>query len=140
MTQQTGRLLLIKRGNGGSPEQFTTVCGFLARTFAINNNMVDVTTPDCVTPSNKVKEALEYGIQSIQFNGSGKFDNDTVGKAVAADAFNQVKTNYQVIVPGWGDFIGQFLVENFQFSGEAEGNLDFDSTFRNSGGAAFTAE
>ncbi|WP_119270857.1 phage tail tube protein [Taklimakanibacter deserti] len=140
MSQQTGRLLLIKRGDGGGPEQFTTACGFLARTFAINNNMVDTTTPDCVTPSNKVKESLVYGIQSLQFSGGGKFDNDAVGKAIAAAAFNQTSGNYQVVVPGWGTFEGAFLVENFSFSGEAEGNMDFEATFRLTGAATFTAE
>lgn len=140
MSQQTGRLLLIKRGDGAGSEQFVTACGFKARTFNINNNMVDVTVPDCVTPSNKVNEALVYGIQSMQFSGSGFFDNDAVGKAIAAAAVNQTSGNYQVVVPGWGTFEGAFLIEGFQFSGAEEGNMEFEATFRKTGAVTFTAE
>ncbi len=138
MAQQVGRSLLIKRGDGASPEQFTTVCGFKARTFQINNNIVDVSVPDCVTPSGKVPEASVYGVQGLQFSGSGFFDNDAVGLAIAAAAFNQTAGNYQVIVPGVGTYAGSFLIENFQWSGEMQGNMEFEATFRLTGTGTFT--
>lgn len=139
MSQQTGRLLLIKRATG-TPGQYTTVCGFLARSLAINNNMVETTVPKCATPEDKVSASLVYGVQSMQFQGSGKYDNDAIGKQVAGDAFNQVTAEYQVIVPGLGAFVGSFLIESYTFSGEGEGNMDFECTFRMSGDGAFTAE
>ena len=139
MTQQTGRALLIKV-EGNTPGQYVTACGFLARSHSINNNMVDSTVPDCVTPTNKVDENTVYGIQSQQFTGSGKFDNDAVGKQVANAALNQTVLVAEVIVPGWGSIVGNWNVENFSFSGEVEGNLDFEATFRLKGTGTFTAE
>ena len=139
MSQQSGRALLIKI-EGNTPGQYVALCGFKARNFPIANNIVDRTVPDCVAPTGKVVEKSTYGIQSIRFSGSGIFDNDAVGKQVANAAFNQTALNCQVIVPGWGDVVGSWLVENFDFSGAEEGNMDFESAFRLDGTGAFTAE
>lgn len=139
MAQQTGRTLLIKKGDGASPEVFTTVCGFLARSFTINNNLVDVSVPDCITPDNPVVQTMVYGVQALGFNGTGLFDNDAVGKAVANAARSQTTSNYQIIVPGWGTFQGAFIVETFNFSGDRDGNMEFEATFRANGTISFTA-
>lgn len=145
MAQQIGRSLLIKMGNGAVSETFTTVCGFDARSFVINNNFVDTTVPDCNTPSGTVYESGTYGVQSLVFSGSGKFDNDTVGLQLANAARQQSANsgysglNYQVIVPGWGTFQGVFIIESFSLSGAKEGNMDFEATFRSSGALTFTA-
>ena len=139
MAQQTGRTLLIKKGDGASPEVFTTVCGFLARSFTINNNLVDVSVPDCITPDNPVVQTMVYGVQALGFNGTGLFDNDAVGKAVANAARSQTTSNYQIIVPGWGTFQGAFIVETFNFSGDRDGNMEFEATFRANGTITFTA-
>jgi TP901-1 family phage major tail protein len=140
MAQQTGRGLLIKKGDGGTVEVFTTVCGLLARSFSVNNNTVDVTVPDCIVPTGRVIESMVYGVQSLQFSGSGLFDNDIVGKAVSNAALNQTLSNYQIIVPGWGTFQGSFIIESLSFSGDKEGNLEFEATWRLSGAVTFTAE
>ena len=139
MAQQIGRELLIKGGDGAASEQFTTICGFLARAFSINNNLVDTTVPDCALPGGIVREATTYGVQAVAFNGSGFFDSDAAGVAVANAALNQTTRNYEVIVPGWGTFKGSFKIENFQLSGDKEGSMEFEATFRLSGTATFTA-
>ena len=145
MAQKSGRELLIKMGNGAVSETFTTICGFDARSFVLNNNFVDTTVPDCNTPSGTVYESGVYGVQSLVFSGSGKFDNDTAGLALANAARLQSTNsgysglNYQVIVPGWGTFQGVFVIESLNLSGAKEGNMDFEATFRSSGAPTFTA-
>lgn len=143
MSQQVGRLLAIKVGDGASPnEAFSFGCGFTTQQFQINNNMVDITTPDCANPANIPKEKLTYGIQSIQFTGSGKADNAASNLGFHNAARQQLTKNYQIIVPGWGMFQGPFLIESLNLSGEQEGNMDFEATFRCADGTAiiFTAE
>lgn len=145
MAQKSGRELLIKIGNGAASETFTTVCGFDARSFVINNNFVDATTPSCNIPSGIVEESGVYGVQSMVFSGSGKFDNDSAGIALADAALLQSKTgdnasiNFQVIVPGWKTFTGPFLIESFNLSGAKEGNADFEASFRKVGAVVVSA-
>ena len=46
MTVQAGKDILLKIGDGGAPEVFTTVAGLRARTIALNARTVDVTDGD----------------------------------------------------------------------------------------------
>jgi TP901-1 family phage major tail protein len=43
MSVQAGKDILLKIGDGGAPEGFTTVAGLRARTIALNARTVDVT-------------------------------------------------------------------------------------------------
>jgi len=129
MAQELGRALVIKRDSGGGSYVF--VCGFRTPSFQINNNLVDVSVPDCDDPLQVVLESMAFGIQTMQFSGSGLFDSDEVGQAVADDCLNQVDDqNYQVIVPGWKTFTGIWIVESINWNGSVEGNLEFEATFR----------
>jgi predicted secreted protein len=138
MAQYSGRELLIKRGDGAGPEVFTALCGLDARSFTVNNNLVDVSVPDCITPGGKVWQSMAYGIQSLAFTGSGIFSNDAQNVSLFADVFNQTARNYQVIVPGIGTFQGAFHVENIGFSGAKEGNEEYELSFRSTGVVTFT--
>lgn len=139
MSQQTGRLLLIKMGDGASPEVFTSVCGFRARNFNMSNSEVDTTVPDCEDPGGPVQKTSIPGIADRTFSGSGLFDNDEVGKDVADAARLGTVNTFQVIVPGYGTFEGPYIVTEFTFDGEMEGNLGFSATFKPSGALTFTA-
>ncbi len=131
MAQQTGRTLLIKRGDGGTPtEIFATVCGVTTRSISINNNEVDNTVPDCSTPGNKVLAETGYGIQTLEISGEGKFEDDSGHLNVSNDARNQATGNYQIVVPGWGTFEGAAFIGSYELSGETEGNMDFSITLR----------
>ena len=46
MTAQRGKDLLIKLGDGGAPENFTTVAGLKATSLAFNATTVDITNAD----------------------------------------------------------------------------------------------
>ena len=140
MTQQVGRTLLIKRGDGGAPEAFATVCGFKARKFSINNNIIDETVADCTLPNAVVNEDSTYGIQSMAFSGSGIFDTVASGLGMANDCRLQTIKNYLVIVPGWGSFSGEWKIESLELGGETEGSMSFDASFRAAGVLVFTAE
>ena len=57
MTTQQGSLFLLKVGDGGGPETFTTVGGMQATSFNINTASVDVTNKG----SNGMRELLAGG-------------------------------------------------------------------------------
>lgn len=140
MAQQKGRELLIKRGDGAVAEVFSSVCGIDARSITINNNLVDATVPDCAVPGGVVAEYQQYGVQSIGFTGSGIWTSSAAEKAVGADVIAQTAHNYQVIIPGFGTFQGETIIESLQLSGGKEGSESFDATWRFRGTVLFTPE
>lgn len=139
MTQQKGRELLIKIGDGGDPETFTNLAGVRTRTFNLGVNEVDTTVPDKDNPGNVVQRTVTSGIRTQSFSGDGLFDTDTETTAVVNAAINGTPINCQVFVPGVGTFEGPFIISNFEFSGEMEENLSFSGTWSAAGALTFTA-
>ncbi len=84
MSAQRGKDLLIKTGDGGSPEVFTTVAGLRATTLAFNAQNVDVTNADS---TNAWRELLAGGgVKSATLTGSGVF-KDAASDATLRTAF-----------------------------------------------------
>ena len=77
MAAQKGSAMLMKVGNAGSPETFTTIAGLRSTSLTVNNESVDVTNKDS---SNNRTLLAEAGVQSISVSGSGVFtDGATQG-------------------------------------------------------------
>ena len=68
MAAQKGSAMLLKIGNGGSPETFTTVGGLRSTSITQNDEAVDVTTKDS---SAKRQLLAQAGVQSLTVSGSG---------------------------------------------------------------------
>ncbi|MBL4757481.1 MAG: phage tail protein [Rhizobiales bacterium] len=141
MARQPGIDLLIKRGNAdGPPETFSAVAGLKDRQFNMNTNEVDTTAQDVTAPQGQpVQKTSSPGIQTRQFSGSGNFEDDAAGKAIAGDARTGTVDNYQVIVPGFGTFEGPMYWTDFSFDGPLEGDMEFSGTLVASAVLAFTA-
>lgn len=140
MASSKGRLLLLKIGDGEVSETFSNGCGFRARSFTINNNIVDTTTPDCASPGNTVVYSGEYGIQTITLSGSGESSDDTQNLRLVNAARQQTALNMQVVVPGWGTFEGAVLIGSLEHSGDMEGTMEFSCDITMTGTITFTAE
>lgn len=138
--QQIGRLLLIKIGDGGSPENFSNLCGLKTRSFNLSANEVDTTIPDCNNPGGAVQKTAEPGIVNRTFNGSGAFVSGTTQATLMGHVRGATVFNAQVIVPGEGVYEGSWMVSDFEFSSEVEGNMEFSATFSAAGPLTFTAE
>ena len=71
MAVQKGSALLVKVGNGGSPESFTTVAGLRDTSISINAETIDVTNKD----SSRVRTLLaNAGIKSFSEIEEGQKD------------------------------------------------------------------
>lgn len=140
MPQQKGRLLLIKIGDGASPEQFLNLAGMKTRSFNLSAGEIDTTIPDRNNPGGKVQKTSEPGIVNRTFSGSGAFVSDATQAVLMAAVREATIFNAQVIVPGEGTYTGPWMVSDFQFSGEMEGNMDFSATFNAAGPLTFVAE
>lgn len=138
MSQQTGRLLLIKIKT--APGVFDNLCGMKTRSFNLSATEVDTTIPNCNNPGAAVQKTSEPGIVNRAFNGSGAFVSGATQAVLMTNVRNATVFDAQVVVPGEGTYEGSWMVSDFEFSGEMEGNMEFSAAFSAAGALTFTAE
>ncbi|MGH0220817.1 phage tail tube protein [Sinorhizobium meliloti] len=138
--QQLGRSLLIKIGDGNTPEVFSNLCGLKTRSFNMSANEVDTTIPSCTNPGGPVQKTSRPGISNRTFSGSGAFVAGAAMSAFMGYVRGSTAFNAQVVVPGDGTYEGSWMVTDFEFSGDVEPNMEFTATFVAADELTFTAE
>ena len=134
MTAQKGKDLLVKIGDGGSPETFTTVAGLRATTLAFNAETIDVTNSDS---ADMWRELLAAGVKSATIAGSGVFKDAASDAAIRAAFFAQALANWQIAIPGFGTVSGPFKVSSLQYDGPYDGELKLSMTLASAGALSF---
>ena len=134
MAAQKGSARLMKIGNGGSPEAFTTIGGMRSTSLSMNDEMVDVTNKD----SSRARTLLaQGGTNSMTVAGSGVF-TDSASEATLKGKFDvSALTNYQFLVPDFGTFTGTFQLTTLEYAGEFNGEVTYSFTFESSGAITF---
>lgn len=127
--QEWGRLLLIKLGDGATPENLLPLCGLTTRSFSMGNAQVDTTVPNCANPGGKVVQTSRPGQQTVTFNGSGKFIKGVNTKRFVGYVRENKPFTAEVVVPGDGSYTAQWMVSDFQFSGDGTNTMEFTATF-----------
>lgn len=140
MAAQKGSALLLKIGadNSGTPaaDTYTTVGGLRSTSITHNEEAVDVTTKD----SSGVRQLLANGgVQTVSISGSGVF-TDAASEATLRTAFGASDFhNFEVIIPDFGTYQGEFMVASLEYAGEYNGEVTYSVTLENSGSVTFTA-
>jgi TP901-1 family phage major tail protein len=135
MTAQRGKDLLIKIGDGGSPESFTTVAGLRSTALAFNAKSVDVTNADSV---NAWRELLAgAGVKSAQISGSGVFKDAASDETIRSAFFAQTTPNWQIAIPSFGTVTGPFQVTALNYEGPYDGELKLALTLSSAGALTF---
>ncbi|HEY4113830.1 MAG TPA: phage major tail protein, TP901-1 family [Rhizomicrobium sp.] len=136
MSAQPGRELLVKIGDGGSPETFTTVAGLRTTAFTFNATTVDVTNADSV---NQWRELLAgAGVKSAAFSGSGVFKDAASDESLRAAFFNQTAPNFQIVIPSFGTIQGAFQIASLQYEGPYDGEVKISLSLQSAGALTFT--
>ena len=137
MAAQRGKDILLKIGDGASPETFTTVAGLRARTISLNARTVDATDSDS---AGRWRELLAgAGAKSASVSGAGIF-RDAASDALIREAFfAQDARNWRLVVPDFGTLTGRFLVAALEYAGEHEGEASYALTLASAGAVAFEA-
>src|SRR5689334_1637282 len=136
MSAQPGRDLLVKIGDGGSPETFTTVPALPATTLSFNSTTVDVTNADS---ANQWRELLAgAGVKSAAFSGSGVFKDAASDESLRAAFFNQATPNFQVVIPDFGTVAGAFQIASLQYEGPYDGEVKLSLSLQSAGSLSFT--
>lgn len=137
MGAQRGKDLLLKIGDGGSPEQFVTVAGLRARTVALNARPVDVTDADS---AGRWRELLAgAGARSAAVSGQGVFRDAESDAMIREVFFTQAARRWQVVVPDFGVLEGPFLVAALEYAGEHAGEASFALSLASAGEVTFEA-
>lgn len=140
MSQQLGRLLLIKIVTATLPRTVENLCGLRTRTFNLSANEVDRTIPNCINPGGPVQRRTRPGISQRSFSGSGLFVSGTVAAMLLDHVRAATAFEADVVVPGDGTYSGQWMVANFEYSGEMEDDLNFSASFSAADELTFTPE
>lgn len=141
MAKKKGRTLLIKIGDGADPEVFTTLCALTTKTITINNEEIDVTTPDCDAPEGPMWTEVLDGTKRVSFSGNGISKGRTEEVAALTTVLADTPfANLQVIVPNFGTFAGSFFFSSFELGGEMSGGVTMGLSTGSSGAVTFTPE
>ncbi len=141
MAKKLGRLMLIKMMNDAATPEFEVIAALRSKTLTINNNPVDVTTPDPITPEGPLWTELLNGATSVSVTGSGysvkqSAETDLATLSLSGDA----RKEFQIVVPNIGTFEGDFMVATTEVGGEQEDGVTFGLTLNSAGAVEFTAE
>ena len=135
MAKQLGRSLLIKIGDGAGSEAFTAIAGLNSKSITINNSSIDVTTPDATTPGGALWASRLNGLKSMSISGDGIFLDESAQEgrlntiAMQADPV----ANFELVVPDFGTYSGEFRVTSLEFGGETEGAATFFLSLESNG-------
>ena len=136
MTAQNGALVLIKVGNGASPEVFTTVGGLRTSKLTLNNHALDATNVE----SGAWKQLLgNAGVSSIFIHGTGLFTNSSAEETLRGYAFAGSASNYKFIFANGNNITGAFMVTEYERSGNHDGEEMYSLTLESAGTITFAA-
>jgi TP901-1 family phage major tail protein len=137
MAGQKGRDVLIKIGDGGVPEAFSTVAGIRAKTISLNARAVDGTSGE--SPEAWRELIAGAGVKSASVSGAGVFKDAPSDAAIQQAFFSQAARTFQLVIPGLGALQGPFLIEALDYSGDHDGEAAFAITLASAGALTFTA-
>lgn len=130
MAAQSGRGLLVKDGG-------TAIAGLRETSITVNSEPVDITSKG---DSGYRTLASFAGVESIEVNASGVFDDDTTRDiAFAGTGTTKLLTDHTL---EWGDgatLSGDFYLSNFESAGNHDGEETYSITLMSSGAWTYTA-
>lgn len=142
MTKKNPDLMLIKAGDGADTVVYATLCGLNSRNLTLDGDNIDVTTIDCTGAGGKLFQEMIAGTAKVSFSGSGFFENKAQTSALITSKLEGTAINdYQIIVPGLGEFEGKFITGSLGVAAEINGGaVTMDMALDSTGPITFTAE
>lgn len=137
MAGQKGRDVLIKIGDNGAPEVFSTIAGVRAKTISLNARVVDGTSGE--SPAAWRELIAGAGVKSASVSGAGVFKDAASDAMVQQIFFAQSARRFQLVIPDFGVLEGPFLIESLDYSGDHDGEAAFALTLASAGVITFTA-
>lgn len=137
MAAQAGKDMLLKIGDGGAPEVFTTVAGLRAKTLSLNAGAVDATHGE--SPGRWRELIGGAGVRSASVAGSGVFVDAAADETVRGVFFDQLVRTWSLVIPDFGTVEGPFLVTALEYSGRHDGEASYSLSLESAGALSFMA-
>lgn len=135
MSGYSGRLILVKQGDGGGTEVFTTIAALRDTTISEKEQTVDTTSKD----DGGVRQLLEARIMySVSVSGTGVFtDSATLGSlrtAMRAGTHSNFKLEIVDSASTGGEILtGAFRITSLEFAGTHDGEANYSLTLESDG-------
>jgi len=136
MSAERGKDVIIRIGDGGTPEAFTAVAGLRASTFSLNAREIDATH---ATSPGGWRELIGAGVRQAACAGSGVFVSGAAASRLRSAFFDGAPVTLEIVAPGLGAFRGPFLIANLDYAGEWDGEATASMAFASAGEIVFTA-
>lgn len=136
MTAQAGKDLLLKIGDGGTPEVFATVAGLRTRTLSLNAQVIDISHSESVGGWRELLTGA--GLRQAALTGAGVFLSNQTAQSVRSVFFNGQAPNWRIILPGFGEIEGPFLIGNLDYGGDYDGEATVSLSLQSAGVLTFT--
>lgn len=112
-----GDKVVLKKGNGASPEVFTAVAGARNVNFSLGGDEIDTTTADDIQ-SGVTWRTYISGIADFSASFAGLIKDKATFNALIADRLADTVANYQLEITGFGTFQGPMRVTTIEGAGE----------------------
>lgn len=130
-----GKLMLLKLGDGGGTEIFTSIGGVKTTEFSATQTTVDTTTKDSGTYTEEMAT-----FRSVTMSGSGLHKNETQQRALATWFFQATPgpKNLQLVCGNGDTFQGSFFLTEYKRTGPHDNPEEFSISLKSTGSVTFT--
>lgn len=136
MPAYNGSLVLIKIGDGGGPEIFSTIGGLRTSRLTLGNQTLDTSHAESGVWRQLLNNA---GIRSLTISGSGLFTDVATEETLRGYAFAGTVNNYRFVFAN-GDYVtGPFLITSYERSGSNGNEEIYSLSLASAGTLVFTA-
>ena len=134
MVAQAGQNLLIQIDMDGS-ENYKTIAGLRATKIAFNSQSISTTH---MGSPGRWRELLgSAGVRSASIGGSGVFVDDATDARIRQLFFDGQIPSMRMRIPNFGDILGKFQITSIEFSGNFDGEANYDFSFLSAGELEF---
>lgn len=133
-----GSLIKLKKGDGASPEVFTTIAGSRSVRLNLGGDQIDITTADDINASGISWRTYMTGIVDFEANFDGVIKDKTTFNALIAARLADTVVNHQLEITGFGTFEGPMLITSFEVNGDFSDAATFGVGVRAAGALTYT--
>lgn len=135
MTAQKGAAFLLKIGNGGAPETFTTLGGLRLTRFILDQQAVESTHRESGAWRALLAQA---GTRAVSISGAGIFTDAASEETARNYAFTGTIANYELAFGSNDKLSGPFLITRYERGGDHDAEEVYELTLESAGAVTFT--
>ncbi len=130
MAAEKGSAFLLKVGDGGDPQTFSTVAGMRTTQLSINGEPVVITNKD----SGGWRELLTgAGVRSVSVSGAGIFTGSVAETRLKNNALAGALDAYEISFESGERMQGSFLIARLDYAGDFNGERNYTLALESSG-------